>query len=124
MTHDQDTPALRGTRGRVLEGAERDAGTAVPRHPGAEPGNDEALPCRDRAGGFLDETTPTGSTVEGDEERGEGRHRLVDAAGTRGLLRIAYPSSAGHRPAHPGWVTAPGSHRPPRATPCTWDSGP
>ncbi|MEV6028541.1 hypothetical protein [Streptomyces sp. NPDC052036] len=92
VTHDQDELAVRDTRGLVPEGARRDAETAVPRHPDAEPDNDEALPYWDGAGGFPDETTMIGSTVESDEKWGEGRHWLVDASGTRGLVQITYPS--------------------------------
>ncbi|GGY73718.1 hypothetical protein GCM10010300_16590 [Streptomyces olivaceoviridis] len=50
VTHDQDAPAVRDTGGSVPEGLEWDAGTAVPRHPEAEPDNDEALPYGDWAG--------------------------------------------------------------------------
>ncbi|MFF3510886.1 hypothetical protein [Streptomyces sp. NPDC002573] len=41
VTHCQEALAVRDTRGLVLEGAEWDA---APRHPDAEPDNDEALP--------------------------------------------------------------------------------
>ncbi|MGW1606072.1 hypothetical protein [Streptomyces eurythermus] len=98
VTHDQDVLAVRDTGGAVLDGLEWEAETAIPRHPGAEPENDEALPYWDWAGGFLDETTLLGSTVEGDEEWGEGRHWLVDTAGERTPVEIVYPLPVGHRP--------------------------
>ncbi|MEU7358286.1 MULTISPECIES: hypothetical protein [Streptomyces] len=92
---EQDAPAVRDTGGSVLEGLERDAGTAVPRHPGAEPDNDEVLPYRDWEGGFLDETTLICSTVEGDEEWG--RHRLLGTAGARTPVEVGGVSRGGSR---------------------------
>ncbi|MGW5481047.1 hypothetical protein [Streptomyces sp. NPDC004008] len=86
VTHDQSALAVHDTRGLVLEDAQWDAETAGD----AEPDN-EALPYWDWAGGFLDETTMIGSTVEGDEEWGEGRHWLIDPSGTRELVQITYP---------------------------------
>ncbi|KOG60007.1 MULTISPECIES: hypothetical protein [Streptomyces] len=98
VTHDQDTLAVRDTDGSVPEGLEWDAGTAVPRHPEAEPDNDEALPYWDWAGGFLDGTTLICSTVEADEEWGEGRHWLLGMAGARTPVEVDYPVPVGIRP--------------------------
>ncbi|MFG2354359.1 hypothetical protein [Streptomyces sp. NPDC048521] len=98
VTHDQDALAVRDTGGSVLEGLEWAAGTAVPRHPDAEPDNDEALPYWDWAGGFVDETTLVGSTVEGDEEWGEGRHWIIDTSGARTPVEVTYPVTVGPQP--------------------------
>ncbi|MFI9806503.1 hypothetical protein ACIHEJ_19465 [Streptomyces sp. NPDC052301] len=98
VTHDQDALAVRDTGGRVLRGLEWDAETTVPRHPEAEPDNDEALPYWDWSGGFLDEMTLIGSTVEGDEEWGEGRHWIIDTAGARTPVEVGYPVPVGTRP--------------------------
>ncbi|MEU0008406.1 hypothetical protein ABZ079_30180 [Streptomyces sp. NPDC006314] len=98
VTHEQDTLAVRDTGGSVLEGLVWDAETAVPRHPDAEPGNDEALPYWDWAGGFLDETTLIGSTVESDEEWGEGRHWIIGTSVPGTPVEVAYPVPVGTRP--------------------------
>ncbi|WP_330458459.1 hypothetical protein OIB37_17070 [Streptomyces sp. NBC_00820] len=97
VTHDQDALAVSDGRGLVLDGLEWDAHAVVPLHPEAEPDNDEAGAFWDWAGGFLDETTLICSTVESDEEWGEGRHWVVDtsggAAGTP--VRVDYPVPVG-----------------------------
>jgi hypothetical protein len=95
VAHDQDVLAVRDSRGSVLDGLEWDAETAVPRHPDAEPDNDEAFPCWDWAGGFIDETTLICSTVEGDEEWGEGRHWVIDTSGARTPVEVSYPLPVG-----------------------------
>lgn len=109
VTHQQDGLAVRDAGGAVVDGQEWDAGTAVPRHPAAEPENDEALPCWDYGGGFLDETTLIGSTVESDEEWGEGRHWIIGTADARTPVEVAYPVPVGSRPptalGDGGWVT-------------------
>ncbi|MEU6589137.1 hypothetical protein ABZ923_07875 [Streptomyces sp. NPDC046881] len=110
VTHDQDALAVRDTAGAVVDGLEWDAEAAVPRHPEADPENDEALPYWDWAGGFLDETTLICSTVEGDEEWGQGRHWLLDTAGTRTPEEVVYPVPVGTWPptatlGDGGWVT-------------------
>ncbi|MFJ4322092.1 hypothetical protein ACIP3A_03085 [Streptomyces tricolor] len=110
VTHDQDALAVRDTGGAVLDGLEWDAETAVPPRPGAEPDDDER-PYWDWAGGFVDETTLIGSTVESEEDWGEGRHWIIDTAGARTPEEITYPAPAGSRPpvaalGDGGWVTA------------------
>ncbi|MEU1623328.1 hypothetical protein ABZ479_39305 [Streptomyces sp. NPDC005722] len=90
ITHDQDRlVVLDAADGSVL--AELDAASAVARHPGTEPDNDEAEPYWDYAGGFLDETDVITSTVESDEEWGEGRHWLTDTSGARAPRHVTYP---------------------------------
>ncbi|MFI2203764.1 hypothetical protein ACH47Z_23890 [Streptomyces sp. NPDC020192] len=110
VTHDQNALAVRDTSGVAVESLEWHAESSVPRHPDAEPDNDEALPYWDWAGGFLDETTLIGATVEGDEEWGEGRHWLIDTGGAGRPVEISYPAPVGSRPpaALGGglWVTA------------------
>ncbi|MGW2347441.1 hypothetical protein [Actinacidiphila glaucinigra] len=108
VTHDQDRLAvLDAEGGSVL--AEIDAESAVARHPDTEPDNDEAEPYWDYAGGFLDETDVVTSTVESDEEWGEGRHWLTDTSGARAPRRITYPVPVGGLPTALGdgtWCTS------------------
>ena len=63
MSHDQGTLAVHDTAdGSVL--TQWDVESDVPRHPEAEPENDEVWAAWDWAGGFLDETTLIAGTVE------------------------------------------------------------
>ncbi|MEV5675760.1 hypothetical protein [Streptomyces sp. NPDC052179] len=99
VAHDQDSLAVRDSRGAVVDGSEWDAGAVVPRHPDAPPGDDdEMLVCWDWAGGFVDERTLIVSTAESDEEWGRGRHWLVDTMATRGLVQVTYPSPVSWQP--------------------------
>ncbi|MFJ3642641.1 hypothetical protein ACIPRD_23160 [Streptomyces sp. NPDC090108] len=97
VAHDQGALAVRDGRCLLLDGLEWDA-CVVPRHPGAEPGNDEVEAFWDWAGGFLDETTLICSTVESDEEWGEGRHWIVATTGGAGApALVEYPVPVGTR---------------------------
>jgi hypothetical protein len=90
VTHDQDRLAVLDAQdGSVI--AEIDAESEIPRHPDAEPDNDEASPYWDWAGGFLDETDVITAVVESDEEWGEGRHWLTDTSQVRAPQQIIYP---------------------------------
>lgn len=109
VSHDQDALAVRSPHdGSVIDGLEWDAESAVPRHPDAEPDNDEYQPFWDWAGGFVDESTLIGSTVESDEEWGAGRHWLIDTSQARGLARLDYPFPVSCQPTTVGdgtWYT-------------------
>ncbi|MET7754689.1 hypothetical protein ABZT27_08240 [Streptomyces sp. NPDC005389] len=106
VSHDQDSLAVRDSRGTVVEALDWNAEATIPRHPDApthaDPdagaGEDELDVCWDWAGGFLDETTLVVSTAESDEEWGQGRHWLVDTAGARGFVPIDYPSPVSCQP--------------------------
>ncbi|MFD8725252.1 hypothetical protein ACFV2H_46765 [Streptomyces sp. NPDC059629] len=100
VTHDQDALAVRDTRGAVVDGLEWHAESAVPRHPEADPENDEALPYWDWAGGFVDGTTLIASTVESDEEWGAGRHWTIGIGGVGAgtPVEVTYPAPIGPRP--------------------------
>ncbi|WP_225799101.1 hypothetical protein [Streptomyces sp. NK15101] len=110
VSHDQDALSVRDFGGLPLEGLEWDAESVLPPHPDAPSGEeDEAPVCWDWAGGFVDETTLVVSTVESDDEWGEGRHWLLDTTGRHGLRPIAYPSPPSGPPAALGdgaWATA------------------
>ncbi|WP_105968853.1 hypothetical protein [Streptomyces geranii] len=90
VTHDQDTLAVHRVDGGTVE-TELDADT-VPRHPEADPEDDEAGVYFDYEGGFIDENLAVVGTVESDEEFGKGRHWLVDTAGpARVADELVYP---------------------------------
>jgi hypothetical protein len=107
VTHDQYALAVRSTQdGSVI--AELDSEAVVPRHSDAEPENDEAYAYWDWAGGFLDESRIIGATSECDEEWGEGRHWLIDAARDYQPEQITYPSPISGEPTSLGngmWYT-------------------
>ncbi|MFH8800590.1 hypothetical protein ACH4F6_13480 [Streptomyces sp. NPDC017936] len=113
VTHDQDRLAVHDTvDGSVL--AEWDAGSDLPRHPDAEPDDDEPWTAWDWAGGFLDETTVIGGTAESDEEFGEGRHWLLTTTGRRAPERVTYPFAVTSAPEALGdgtWYTYDEDHR-------------
>ncbi|MFG2900091.1 hypothetical protein ACGFZH_23790 [Streptomyces zaomyceticus] len=100
VSHDQDSLAVRDSRGAVVEALDWNAETVIPRHPDvpADTDEEELLACWDWAGGFLDETTLVASTAESDEEWGHGRHWLVDSTGTRDFVPIDYPSPVAGEP--------------------------
>ncbi|MFB7332770.1 hypothetical protein ACFC00_14090 [Streptomyces adustus] len=109
VDHDQNTLAVHETASGAVV-ARWDAGTSAPRHPDAEPDNDEAEPYWDWAGGFVDDTTVLASTVESDEEWGEGRHWLVGATpqGPAEPEPVGYPLPVTSPPAPLGagrWYT-------------------
>ncbi|WP_335937098.1 hypothetical protein [Streptomyces sp. PTD5-9] len=93
VTHCEETLGVH----RIEDGSalcELDAGGSVPRHPEADPDDQDAdVTLWDYACGFLDEETIVAGTSARDEEYGEQRHWLVraDAAGLRVSARIAYP---------------------------------
>ncbi|MFJ5073678.1 hypothetical protein ACIP8Z_03580 [Streptomyces sp. NPDC088553] len=104
VSHDQDSLAVRDSRGTVVEALDWNAEATIPRHPDAptDPDADEEEEevdvCWDWAGGFIDETTLVVSTAESDEEWGRGRHWLVGTTGARGVVPIDYPSPVGGEP--------------------------
>ncbi|MFD3585919.1 hypothetical protein [Streptomyces sp. NPDC058683] len=98
VTHDQDALAVHDRRGAVVDGLEWEAASAVPRHPKAEPDNDETVPYWDWAGGFVDGTTLIASTTESDEEWGAGRHWLLDTTTAAPPTEVTYPLPVGTRP--------------------------
>ncbi|MES9556844.1 hypothetical protein ACIODX_23020 [Streptomyces sp. NPDC088190] len=97
VTHYEERLGVHRTDdGSVL--SELDTEHAVPRHPGADPDDQDADETLwDYACGFLDEETVVAGTSERDEEYGEPRHWLVSTAGApapapmRVAARIAYP---------------------------------
>ncbi|MEX0171044.1 hypothetical protein [Streptomyces sp. LMG1-1-1.1] len=110
VSHDQDSLAVRDSRGAVLEGWEWDAEASIPRHPDAPSEDDgEAYGCWDWAGGFVDETTLVVSTAECDEEWGPLRHWLIDTRDARRLMPVLYPSPVPSQPSALGggaWSTS------------------
>ncbi|MFF8841066.1 hypothetical protein [Streptomyces sp. NPDC015130] len=118
VCHDQDSLAVRDSRGAVVEALDWDAEATIPRHPDVpvdadDPHEDEILACWDWAGGFLDETTLVASTTESDEEWGQGRHWVVDTTGTHGFAPIHYPSPVSGEPTALGsgvWSTLSETH--------------
>ncbi|MFD5693690.1 hypothetical protein [Streptomyces rubiginosohelvolus] len=110
VSHDQDSLAVRNSRGAVVESLDWDAGAAIPRHPEAPADTDEdELPVSwDWAGGFLDETTLIASTTESDEDCGQYRHWLVDTTAAHGFVPVDYPAPVSCEPAALGggfWST-------------------
>ncbi|MFF2013221.1 hypothetical protein ACFVWY_29710 [Streptomyces sp. NPDC058195] len=109
VSHDQNSLAVRDSRGSVVAGLEWEAGTVIPPNPGA-PADDEDGPeaCWDWAGGFLDENTLLVSTTESDDEWGQGRHWLVDTTGPGGFVPVDYPLPVSCEPTALGggaWTT-------------------
>ncbi|MET9042714.1 hypothetical protein ABZX34_07465 [Streptomyces sp. NPDC004362] len=106
VSHDQGTLAVHDTAdGSAL--TQWDVESDVPRHPEAEPENDEVWAAWDWAGGFLDETTLIAGTVESDEEWGVGRHWLL-STGQQTPEQITYPlpvTSAAQALADGTWYT-------------------
>ncbi|MER5967575.1 hypothetical protein [Streptomyces sp. NPDC002057] len=102
VSHDQDSLAVRDSRGAVVEALDWNAEAAIPRHSEAPTDTDASEDgldvCWDWAGGFLDETTLVASTVESDEEWGQGRHWLVDTTGRHGFVPVDYPSPVSGEP--------------------------
>ncbi|MFG3041415.1 hypothetical protein ACGFYZ_31375 [Streptomyces sp. NPDC048330] len=104
VSHDQDSLAVRDSRGAVAEGGEWDAASTVPRHPDAPPPSDdededdEAPVYWDWAGGFVDETTLIVSTVESDEDWGRDRHWFVDTTTPAAVRPVVYPSPVAGEP--------------------------
>ncbi|XCM33923.1 hypothetical protein ABXI76_35590 [Streptomyces parvus] len=100
VSHDQDSLAVRDSRGAVVEALDWDAGAAIPRHPEAPADTEEdELPVYwDWAGGFLDETTLIASTTESDEDCGQYRHWLVDTTAARHFVPVDYPSPVSCEP--------------------------
>ncbi|MFE6460823.1 hypothetical protein ACFVP0_25625 [Streptomyces cinereoruber] len=106
ISHGQDSLSVRDSRGAVVEALEWDAEATIPPHPesgsdsdsDSDSEEDELSVCWDWSGGFLDETTLVVSTVESDEEWGQGRHWLVDTTGTRGVAPVEYPSPVSCEP--------------------------
>ncbi|MCX5394995.1 hypothetical protein [Streptomyces sp. NBC_00094] len=99
ISHDQDRLAVRDSRGAVMETWEWEAEAVIPGHPDATSGDEDEPPaCWDWAGGFLDETTLVVSTAESDDQWGQGRHWLIDIAGSFGFVPIAYPSPVSCEP--------------------------
>ncbi|MFH9497979.1 hypothetical protein ACH4L9_21320 [Streptomyces globisporus] len=112
VSHDQDSLAVRDSRGAVVEALDWDADAAIPRRPEAPADTDEdELPvCWDWAGGFLDETTLIASTTESDEDCGQYRHWLIDTtAPAHGFVPVDYPSPVSCEPTALGggfWSTS------------------
>ncbi|MGF1424975.1 hypothetical protein ACQRUO_00510, partial [Kitasatospora sp. LaBMicrA B282] len=110
VSHDQERLAVHEVGdGSVI--TELDAAARLPRHPGAAPDNDEALPYWDWAGGFLDEQTVITGSLESDEEWGAGRHWLLDTGAGSGAVPelVAYPFPVPGLPTAIGdgtWYTA------------------
>ncbi|ALU92088.1 hypothetical protein WQO_01150 [Streptomyces globisporus C-1027] len=98
VSHDQDSLAVRDSRGAVVEALDWDADAAIPRHPEASADEDELPVCWDWAGGFLDETTLIASTTESDEDCGQYRHWLVDTTAAHGFVPVDYPSPVSCEP--------------------------
>ncbi|MFB7394723.1 hypothetical protein [Streptomyces sp. NPDC056191] len=103
VSHDQDSLAVRDSRGALVEALEWNAEATIPRHPSAPAAgtgseNDELVVCWDWAGGFLDETILVTSTADSDEDWGQTRHWLVDTTGTHGFLPIDYPMPVSGEP--------------------------
>ncbi|MFE6852820.1 hypothetical protein ACFVDH_18760 [Streptomyces sp. NPDC057674] len=103
VSHDQDSLAVRDSRGALVEALEWNAEATIPRHPSAPAAgtgseHDELVVCWDWAGGFLDETILVASTADSDEDWGQTRHWLVDTTGTHGFLPIDYPMPVSGEP--------------------------
>ncbi|WP_416976199.1 hypothetical protein [Streptomyces sp. T028] len=121
VSHDQDKLALYETA-TGTQVAEWDVEESVPRHPDAEPENDEVWPAWDWAGGFLDDSTVVAGTVWQDEEWGEGRHWLVARHAPR-PEPLVYPGPVTSSPATLGaghWYTYSADH----TTLSVWTLGP
>ncbi|WP_432008324.1 hypothetical protein [Streptomyces parvus] len=100
VSHDQDSLAVRDSRGVVVGALDWNADAAIPRHPEAPAESDEdELPVSwDWAGGFVDGTTLIASTTESDEDCGQYRHWLVDTTAAHGFVAVDYPSPVSCEP--------------------------
>lgn len=94
--------------------AELHADAVIPRHPEAEPDDQDVEVFWDYEAGFLDEDTVIAATVESDEESGAGRHWIVDLAreGAVDPLLHPYPVTGTARALGDGtWCTvSPADH--------------
>ena len=109
VSHDQATLTVRPTYGDPESNRfDLDCAAVVPLHPDVEADSDEAAVYWDWAGGFIDEGTVIGSTIESDGWSAEGRHWLIDSSGSHPVTQVVYPSPVSGMPVALGdgaWYT-------------------